>query len=31
MEVSMGMTLVFLVACLLVVRWMVKTGYRMKS
>ena len=31
LEVSMGMTLVFLVACLLVVRWMVKTGYRMKS
>jgi ABC-2 type transport system permease protein len=31
LEVSMGMTLVFLVACLLVVRWMVKSGYRLKS
>ena len=31
LEVSMGMTLVFLVACLLIVRWMVKTGYRLKS
>jgi ABC-2 type transport system permease protein len=31
LEVSMGMTLVFLGACLLVVRWMVKTGYRLKS
>jgi ABC-2 type transport system permease protein len=31
LEVSMGMTLVFMVACVLVVRWMVKTGYRLKS
>ena len=29
--VSMGMTLAFLVACLLAVRWMVKTGYRLKT
>ncbi len=31
LEISMGMTLVFLVVCLLIVRWMVKTGYRLKS
>ena len=30
-EVSAGMTLVFLAACLLIVRWMLKTGYRLKS
>ena len=30
-EVSLGMTLVFLTLCLLVVRWMLKTGYRLKS
>ena len=30
-EVSVGMTLGFLVICLLVVRWMVKSGYRLKS
>jgi ABC-2 type transport system permease protein len=31
LEVSMGMTLLFLVACLLVVRWLVKSGYRLKT
>jgi ABC-2 type transport system permease protein len=30
-EVSLGMTLGFLVLCLLVVRWMLKTGYRLKT
>jgi ABC-2 type transport system permease protein len=30
-EVSLGMTLGFLVACLAVVRWMLKTGYRLKT
>ena len=29
--ISVGMTCVFLVACLAVVRWMLKTGYRLKS
>jgi ABC-2 type transport system permease protein len=29
--VSVGMTCVFLVACLAVVRWMLKTGYRLRS
>jgi ABC-2 type transport system permease protein len=29
--VSLGMTLAFLVILLLVVRWMVKTGYRLKN
>ena len=29
--VSFGMTLVFLVACLGVVRWLLKSGYRLKS
>ena len=29
--VSVGMTCVFLVVCLAVVRWMLKTGYRLKS
>ena len=31
LQVSMGMTLLFLVACLLIVRWMVKSGYRLKT
>jgi ABC-2 type transport system permease protein len=30
-EVSMGMTLVFLVLCLATVRWLVKSGYRLKT
>jgi ABC-2 type transport system permease protein len=30
-ETSVGMTSVFLVLCLAAVRWMVKTGYRLKS
>ena len=29
-EVSVGMTLVFLVACLLTIRWIFTTGYRLK-
>ncbi len=29
--VSLGMTLVFLLALLVVVRWMFKTGYRIKN
>ena len=29
--ISVGMTCLFLVACLAVVRWMLKTGYRLKS
>ena len=29
--VSIGMTLLFLVACMLTVRWIFKTGYRLKS
>jgi ABC-2 type transport system permease protein len=29
--VSVGMTMVFLVACLIVVRWLLVTGYRLKS
>jgi ABC-2 type transport system permease protein len=29
-EMSLGMTLGFLVACLLVLKWMFKTGYRLK-
>ncbi|KAG0745942.1 hypothetical protein G6F24_015800 [Rhizopus arrhizus] len=29
--VSVGMTLVFLVACLIGVRWIFKTGYRLKT
>ena len=29
--VSLGMTLVFLVGCLLTVRWIFKTGYRLKQ
>jgi ABC-2 type transport system permease protein len=29
--VSVGMTMVFLVACLTVVRWLINTGYRLKS
>ena len=29
-EVSAGMTLVFLIVCLATVRWMLKTGYRLK-
>jgi ABC-2 type transport system permease protein len=29
--VSVGMTCVFLVACLAVVRWMLKTGYRLRT
>ncbi len=31
LEVSVGMTLVFLVACLIAVRWLLKSGYRLKS
>jgi ABC-2 type transport system permease protein len=30
-EISMGMTLVFLAICLAAVRWMLKTGYRLKT
>jgi ABC-2 type transport system permease protein len=30
-EVSLGMTLVFLMGCLLVVRYLLKSGYRLKS
>ncbi|WP_224360522.1 ABC transporter permease [Hyalangium versicolor] len=30
-EVSLGMTMVFLVLCLLVVRWVFRTGYRLKA
>ncbi len=30
-EVSAGMTLVFLIVCLATVRWMLKTGYRLKT
>jgi len=30
-EVSLGMTLGFLTACLLVIHWMFKTGYRLRS
>ena len=30
-EVSVGMTLVFLVACLLTIRWIFTTGYRLKQ
>jgi ABC-2 type transport system permease protein len=30
-EVSLGMTAVFLVVCLAVVWWIFKTGYRLKS
>ncbi|CAB3815253.1 ABC transporter permease [Achromobacter mucicolens] len=30
-EISVGMTLVFLVACLIGVRWIFKTGYRLKT
>ena len=29
--ISLGMTLVFLVACLLVIRWIFNTGYRLKN
>jgi ABC-2 type transport system permease protein len=29
--VSLGMTLVFMIICLAIVRWMFKTGYRLKS
>ncbi|MGH8817241.1 MAG: ABC transporter permease, partial [Achromobacter pestifer] len=29
--VSVGMTLVFLFACLIGVRWIFKTGYRLKT
>lgn len=31
LSVSVGMTLVFLVACLVAVRWIFKTGYRLKN
>ncbi|WP_313622545.1 ABC transporter permease [Achromobacter sp.] len=31
MEISVGMTLAFLVACLVGVRWIFKTGYRLKT
>jgi ABC-2 type transport system permease protein len=30
-DVSFGMTLVFMGACLVIVRWMFKTGYRLKT
>jgi len=30
-EVSMGMTFVFMAVCLLVARWMLETGYRLKT
>jgi ABC-2 type transport system permease protein len=30
-EISVGMTLVFLLLCLATVRWMLKTGYRLKT
>jgi ABC-2 type transport system permease protein len=30
-EVSVGMTLVFMLLCLAAVRWMLKTGYRLKT
>ena len=30
-ELSLGMTFVFLVVCLATVRWMLKTGYRLKA
>jgi ABC-2 type transport system permease protein len=30
-EISLGMTIAFLLACLLVARWLLKTGYRLKS
>ncbi len=30
-EISVGMTVLFLVVCLVTVRWMLKTGYRLKS
>lgn len=30
-EISMGMTFAFLTVCLLAVRWLVKTGYRLKN
>ena len=30
-EISVGMTLVFLVVCLATVRWMINTGYRLKA
>jgi ABC-2 type transport system permease protein len=30
-EISVGTTLAFLVVCLAVVRWMLKTGYRLKA
>ncbi len=29
--VSLGMTLVFLAVCMLAVRWIFKTGYRLKT
>ncbi|MEA2748160.1 MAG: type transport system permease protein, partial [Myxococcales bacterium] len=31
LEVSVGMTCLFLAVCLGIVRWMLKTGYRLKS
>jgi ABC-2 type transport system permease protein len=30
-EVSIGMTLVFLLLCLGIIRWMFHTGYRLKT
>jgi len=30
-EISIGMTCVFMVICLLAVRWLIKSGYRLKS
>jgi ABC-2 type transport system permease protein len=29
--VSLGMTILFLIACLFVVRWIFKTGYRLRT
>jgi ABC-2 type transport system permease protein len=30
-EVSVGMTILFLLACLVAIWWIFKTGYRLKS
>jgi ABC-2 type transport system permease protein len=30
-EVSLGMTLVFLMVCVATARWMLKSGYRLKT
>jgi ABC-2 type transport system permease protein len=31
LPISLGMTLVFLALCLIAVRWIFKTGYRLKT